>query len=115
MGDKYDDSIASCFYAPAFLRMILSHRPPPNVISHHNNISPRLERDAKLLYHLFRTENAGGGVYSNLTINDEPPKVSRCHNHFLCSLTEIFKTNNRFALILCNPCRIRRNLFCIPI
>jgi len=52
MGDKYDNSIASCYYAPAFLRMMLSHRPPPSVISHHSNIFPRLERDAKLLYPL---------------------------------------------------------------
>lgn len=52
MGDKYDDSIAFCYYAPAFLRMMLLRRPPPSVISHHTNISPSLERDAKLLYPL---------------------------------------------------------------
>lgn len=71
IGDKYDDSIASCYYAPAFLRMMLSHRPPPSVISHHTSISPSLERDTQNYYtHLFRTENDGGGVYGNLTTND---------------------------------------------
>lgn len=82
-GDKYDDSVAypattplpfsaRCFHIDLRLVSLVT--------------TATFLRDSKgtqnYYTHLFRTKNGGGGVYGNLTINDEPPKVSRCHNHF---------------------------------
>lgn len=80
MRDKYDDSIALSYYAPAFLRTVLSRGPPPSVISHRDNISPETWKGTQnYSTHLFRTENGGKGVYGNLS---KLPKMSHRYDYF---------------------------------